>query len=301
VIRIPVSQTRLLELISAENRKWLDRARASQARVNAAGSVGQKDGIWSDIKGVYMALQGYKCMYCEKPLPKSDPVSVGATGKVEYDVEHFRPKNRVLPWPTDDVKEQRRITYDDHLNSGFTDGYVWLAFDPLNYGVSCKTCNSELKGDRFPIRGTAGTVGKSPAELDALEQPCLILPIGDQSDDPERFLSWAGPFPRPRAGLSSMDELRARVLVDFFELDTRLDLIGYRCQGISLLYPKLKADTPKSRLFVASLTAINAPFAGCFRAFARLHGEDRREAESWAEHCDDYIATRDLAALPIPS
>lgn len=297
MIRIPITKEKLSSLIEAESPGWSARAKKRQTQANKNLRVGEGEGIWSDVKGVYMTLQGFKCMYCEKPMPESDHQG-GASGKVEYDVEHFRPKNRVTAWPSLEVKKRRRIDYDGRLRAGFAKGYVWLAFDPLNYGVSCKTCNSELKGDRFPILGDSGAKGDTIEELNEGEIPCLILPVGDNGPDPESFFEWTGPLVRPKTGLSQNDKMRAKVLIDFFELDSRRDLITARCNGILLLYPQLKEKTERAKKFIAALSAVDAPFAGCFRAFVQLYRANPKEAAEWVDRCTEYLVTRGRAGLP---
>src|SRR5687768_6130521 len=154
MIRLSIKLKDLRKQITTLDASWLTRAKTKTEAAILKGKVEDGDGIWSDIKNVYMEHQGFKCMYCEKPMPRETPGGVAA-GKAEYDVEHFRPKNRVTHWPTAAVKQKRLIDYETHLKDGVPDGYLRLAFDPWNYGVSCKTCNSELKGDRFPILGKA--------------------------------------------------------------------------------------------------------------------------------------------------
>lgn len=297
MIRIALSADKLEELIKIESPKWLAKAKKKAKAANAAGKVGGSDGIWSEIKGVYMRVQGFKCMYCEKPMPKPDENPDGVSGKVEYDVEHFRPKNRASAWPTEPVKTRRGIKYENKLKSGYESGYVWLAFNPLNYGVSCKTCNSELKGDRFPILGTAGKKGQTGADLDRVEKPCLLLPIGDAGTDPESLLDWNGPLVFPKKGLSSEDKLRALVLIDFFELDTRRDLVDNRCHGIMLLFGELEKGSQESAQFVKNLTEADMPFAGCFRAFVALYRRDRDAAHNLYESCRKYVLTRGRVGL----
>lgn len=301
MIRIPLSADKLKKLIDIESPTWLAKAKKKTKEAIAAGRVAGNDGIWSEIKDVYMELQGFKCMYCEKPMPKPDPRRDGATGKVEYDVEHFRPKNRVTAWPTDKVKLRRKIDYEKKLKTGYKSGYVWLAFDHLNYGVSCKTCNSELKGDKFPILGTVGNKGQSVAALDRAEKPCLLLPIGNTGTDPESLLSWRGPLVSPKKGLSPQDALRALVLIDFFELDTRRDLLDNRCQGIMLLFHELEKGSQKSDQFVKTFTNAQMEFAGCYRAFVALFRNDRKSARDWYEKCRQYVLTRGRVGLSADS
>lgn len=299
MIRFRIRRQDLAQRIDQHDPKWSGKAKSRTKVAVEKGGVGDGEGIWSDVKDVYMTLQGWKCMYCEKPMPRPDPAVV-ATGKVEYDVEHFRPKNRVTVWPPEKVKVRRKIDYGDELEAGVPTGYVWLAFDHLNYGVSCKTCNSELKGDRFPILGKRGKKGQRNAELDPVEKPCLVLPVGANGTDPEALLGWNGPLVFPRKGLSAEDTLRAKVLIDFFELDTRRDLLEGRCSGIMMLFPRLKLKTAKAKQFVEALIDDQANYAGCLRAFVNLYKKNKTEASDWADACEQYLATRGKAGLTAP-
>ena len=277
------------DLLAKIPQKWLGRAKSQTRKVIRARRVAEGDGIWSEIKSLYMELQGFKCMYCEKPMPREGAGGTAA-GKVEYDVEHFRPKNRVTSWPTKEVKEKRGIDYAERLAMGETRGYVRLAFDPLNYGVSCKTCNSELKGDRFPITGTTNSRMRDRAKLDEVERPCLLLPVGESGEDPEVWLEWLGPTVRARTDLDPDTMLRARALVDFLELDTRADLLFSRCTLVVLLWDELEQthaagdDGVRAREFVARMTDDASYFAACARAFRKLYDADRPAADRWRRH-----------------
>lgn len=299
MIRFGIKAADLNALVDAKDPKWRTKAKTKQAAINKSKKVGKDEGIWSEIKDVYMELQGFKCMYCEKPMPSSKTKAPKGTaqGKVEYDVEHFRPKNSVKAWLTADVKKLRKIDYDDQLQAPTgTGGYYKLALDTLNYGVSCKTCNSELKGDRFPTFAKHARTLVDRAKLDAKEKPCLILPIGDVADDPELVLEWLGPTVRSRGG-----KVRGRAIIDFFQLDTRPDLILLRATVVQILFPKLEAaaktgaSAKKAKAFLAVMTADTSHFAACARAYQKLHAADRDEAERWYDLCDDYVISKDAS------
>jgi hypothetical protein len=295
---LPIKPKDLRDRINALDGNWFTRAKAKADAVAIKGNVEQGDGIWSDIKSVYMEHQGYKCMYCEKPMPREAPGGV-ARGKGEYDVEHYRPKNRVMHWPTAAVKQKRLIDYETQLHDGVPDGYLRLAYDPWNYGVSCATCNIELKGDRFPIVGKANAKAKTRAALDKAEIPCLILPVGNEGEDPESWLEWTGPLVAPKATLDTTTKLRARTLIDFFELDTRGDLLELRCFLISQLFSRLELMEqpapigPDAKKYVEDLTGPKRLFAGCLRGFVKLFANDPVAARKWTDIADAYIQSRD--------
>ncbi|MFY9823375.1 MAG: hypothetical protein WAM82_18480 [Thermoanaerobaculia bacterium] len=270
-----------------------------------AGMIGDRDGIWSEIKEVFILLQEFKCIYCEFPLPKVDS---GSADKValDHDVEHYRPKNRVTPWPTPEVLERRPTIadYQASVSWGVSEGYLRLAFDPFNYVVSCKVCNSSYKGDRFPIAGKPNSRSRKRTALDASEKPLLLFPFGEHGDDPDLFLAFEGAFVRPRPA-AGHDSLRARVVIDFFELDTREGLLAGRCLLIQILWHKLEeraAPDPQTKAEAETfLEAVqrqqHLPHLACGRAFIDLYGQDRERARLWYSAANRFLAGKDPAIL----
>jgi 5-methylcytosine-specific restriction endonuclease McrA len=225
MIRIPVTPEELTRLIEEEAPGWSKRAaeRTKQAR-RLERFTGP--GIWSEVKGVYMRLQHHKCAYCERPMAESPEA------KLEYDVEHFRPKSRVTPWPDEDTAKRLRIRYK--VRSGAARGYPLLAHDPRNYAVTCKVCNSPLKADHFPIDGRPVHSGSDITKLDAREKPLLLFPLGAEGPAPEELLTFKGivPVPAKRGGYARK---RARVSIDFFRLHLRGELNTGRAHCLVLL------------------------------------------------------------------
>lgn len=309
MIRYAVTAKALRAEIETHKAGWLDRSREKTAEARKKGRVDEGDGIWSEIKGVYARLQFYKCVYCEKPMPQEafdGEVGFGK-GAVEYDVEHYRPKNRVKHWPTAAVKAQRQIDYDDQIASGESEGYFRLAFDPDNYALSCKTCNSGHKSDSFPIAGTTKKSLARRAALDAQERPLLMLGLGEGVDDPEDVIGWVGPLPFARKN-SGYEHLRARVSIDFFALDTRGDLMLLRAQLVTLLWGKLEeraaaTGAEKQRLdgVVQGFTAPRMHFCACARAYVALHASNRPQAAALQRLCWEYILSRDRAVFSLPA
>jgi len=160
VIRYPIldeaadfetEDAELRRLIEAQHRGWLE-AETKQ---------------WRDIKRVYMKLQHGKCAYCERRLGTSEK------RKIEHDVEHFRPKNRVLAWPTEADKEKRGLDYELETGDGFEAGYPSLRFSPWNSLVACKTCNTMDKHDYSPIAGNRCEANRTQRILVILHQSGL--------------------------------------------------------------------------------------------------------------------------------
>jgi hypothetical protein len=186
MIKIRISKRALLARITAAHPRWLAGAKVRARRAVAARHVDEADGTWSAIKSVFIDLQHHKCAYCERPLARP---SDGATDamSVDYDVDHFRPKNRVTAWPTENVLRHRGgLDYASRVGCGAKGGYVRLAFDPTNFLAVCKVCNTGYKRDRFPIAGRPDTRLLGRAALDAKERPLLLFPIGAGADDPEK-------------------------------------------------------------------------------------------------------------------
>jgi hypothetical protein len=299
MILVKVTSAGLLEAIRSRKKRWLATAKTKTAAAVAAGKVGERDGIWSQVKEIYILLQHFKCIYCESPMAKVEEASARGVA-VEYDIEHFRPKNAVTPWPTPETLARRLgIDYADQLRSGVPQGYVRLAFDPLNYVVSCKTCNTFYKLDHFPIAGTADVSSTARAALDARELPLLLFPFGDDGDAPEAFFEFFGPLvhPRPAAGF---DRLRARVVIDFFELDTRAGLLEARSALIGLLWPQLEEradpsapDRQTASDYIDALRQDDFPHAACARAYVSLYESDRARARQWYELARKFSLKKD--------
>jgi hypothetical protein len=284
MIHYAITQQALEALIDQESPTWRKRARRrTQGHRNAGRFTGT--GIWREIKRVYMELQHYKCAYCERALEKN------WSANIEYDVEHFRPKSRVTPWPTPEIRKRRGIRYQ--VRNGATGGYPLLAHSHLNYLVACSVCNSPHKQDFFPIAGTADSTLEDVPALNRKEKPLLLFPIGDWGDEPEQFLTFVGCVPIPAKG-SGHARRRAQVCIDLFELDTRGRLLSERAQVLMLLWPHLemrrtgsKAEKASAQHWLNTVTAAHLPHAACARAFVRLHQNNLPKArEHYKAACE---------------
>jgi hypothetical protein len=89
MIRYPVTEQQLIDAINQLAPNWLADVAARTARFRQAGRYNEESGVWSRIKDVYLALQHDKCAYCERRLAGSPE------GRIEHDVEHYRPKSEV--------------------------------------------------------------------------------------------------------------------------------------------------------------------------------------------------------------
>ena len=149
---------------------------------------------WSRIKHVFTSIQHFKCGYCERLMPRpqrragADAIGQTWGGRREYDLEHFRPKRQVTRWPTTASGIQYEFETGEHMDGG----YPWLAYDCLNYLVSCKTCNLDNKKTCFPVSGQRGTDGDDVRQLNQSERPFLVNPVGTDDVPPEELVSFHG-------------------------------------------------------------------------------------------------------------
>jgi hypothetical protein len=145
------------------NKKWKRKAmkalvvaRSKTTQAERSDYINNQSAIWSELKPNLEKLSNKKCWYCESYEKRSFRV-----------VDHFRPKNNV------------RDAIPAH------NGYWWLAFDPVNYRLSCTFCNSRIrdretgkvggKWDYFPIRDESKRV-KPEGQNFKRENPVLLDP-----------------------------------------------------------------------------------------------------------------------------
>lgn len=278
MIRHLVTPERLEELVRAHDPTWPDRARERTQAFRVAGGYREKSAIWGEVKPVYMALQHAKCAYCERRLAGLP------YGTIEHDVEHYRPKSEVKRWPSPRIAQERQIAYDFGTGEEMKEGYYLLAYHPWNYATACKTCNSALKSSFFPVAGPRATGGEDPRRMKS-EKPFLVYPLGDLDEDPETVITFVGILPVPRAR-SGHRFRRAQVTIDFFELDTREELLRERAEQLRSFHMALRlletgtaADRVEATAAIENHKARHSPHAGCVRAFHALYERDRAEAE----------------------
>ncbi len=274
-----VTKAELETLINAEVPDWLTRAAAKTAEFRVKGFYEEASSIWSEVKVVYMRLQGNsKCAYCERKLESID------LGKIEQDVEHFRPKSNVRAWPAPKPLTDAGIVFTAAPPPG--KGYYLLPYHPFNYSAACKPCNTSLKKDCFPIAGKYDLPNDDPVKLKK-EKPLLIPPVGDFDTAPEDLIKFHGVSPQAVAK-RGYRRARALVTIEFFKLDDeakRKNLLRERAMIITVLYPQLKTLTTGTvtekkiaATLVKACTAPQAPHTNCARSFQRLFQTDPAEA-----------------------
>jgi hypothetical protein len=291
MIRYNITEAKLKAAVTTLSANWLTQAETKTKAFITAKKYSETSGSWSEIKDAYMSLQANKCAYCERKL--SGP----RFGKVEHDVEHYRPKGSIRLWPSPSEVTKRGISYDFPTGGGADKGYYWLAYHLFNYATACKTCNSSLKKDSFPIAGTRGGVKKAPKELRTIEKPFLIYPLGTVDEDPSSLITFVGITPVPKAA-SGQKRRRALVTIDFFELDTREELLYERAELITALWANLRlkaigsaADKAQAKARLAAAVKAGAPHSSCAKAFIELAGSDPALAEAQFDAAIDYVAS----------
>jgi hypothetical protein len=282
-----------LEELKAEIEKvvpgWLLKAEERTKKFRKQKTYDEASSIWSQVKPVYMRLQGdCKCAFCER---KMESITYG---KSEEDVEHFRPKGNVRAWELPEGLKGMDIQLGSPPKKG---GYYLLPYHPFNYSAACKPCNSELKKDLFPVAGTHQLNGEDPKTLMA-EKPYLIYPIGDLDEPAENLIKFEGPFPQPTAS-TGHNRKRALVTIEFFKLDAvieRKNLITERVRTVVGMYYDLQiiageipGDQNRSQGNIKGFTSLNTAHSNCANSFKRLFEQDRVKAKSIYEAASDYL------------
>ena len=289
MIRYSISREDLERRIEEQKKGWLKRARKRTDGFREKRAYAEKASIWSEVKVVYMRLQGgSKCAFCERKLEAE------IHGKGEQHVEHFRPKGGVYDWPDG-------ADLDVSLTAASGGGYYLLPYHPFNYAASCGPCNSGLKGNYFPIAGSYQLDGAEPVDLGG-ERAYLIYPIGDLDADPEHLIEFYGVMPRPIPE-DGFTRDRARVSIRFFRLDDAVErgnLVLERARMIAALFPQLEevhgyaaSENPAlANQVVIAYTRDSSPHTNCCRSFLRLYARDRMEARTVYEKAREFIATK---------
>ncbi len=266
MIAIRIEKIALRYLVEQVKSGWLERAEERTNNLTQLGRYEESSSIWGEIKEVFFDLQGEKCAYCEtslKPLQH---------GSVESDIEHYRPKGKVTIYPKADDGFSYSFSTGNAAN-----GYYWLAYDLENYALCCKTCNTGLKAEHFPIAGTRGKAVQSTEELDKLELPLLLFPY---RDDPTEFIDFFGASPQIRH-LNGHLYNRAQVTLDFFRLahvHSREDLYLERFAVIRQLYlafeNTVKEHSPErlqsDQELIFAFTSPQSEHTACARAYLQL-------------------------------
>lgn len=176
MIRYPVSPAALRRRIDALDPDWRARAETHTDRLELLGRFEEapNNTSWSRIKRAFVEIQHNKCAWCERKLEDAEH------GLIEHDVDHFRPKNAVRAWPP----PRHPTTYPFPTGAPLPGGYYLLSYQYENYLTSCKTCNTILKNDGFPIAGARRHPPSRRVADHEAEQPLLPFPLGTRGPAP---------------------------------------------------------------------------------------------------------------------
>jgi len=291
MIRYAATEAEIEAGVNALDENWLTNAQTRTDAFVAGGRYDETGPIWSKVKPVFMALQYNKCIFCERQYE-----NVEDYGKIEFDLEHFRPKSSVKSWPGTD---QAGLNYGFPTGGADARGYYWLAYKLGNYAASCKSCNSDLKSNYFPVEGARLPALASPQDLLG-ELPLLCYPLGDWDEDPEALVTFVATTAVPAVQEESHSRRRGQVIIDLFQLNDREVLHRERARMIILLGGSLRnieagVDDPEDHELVNELaTRPVYPHAGCLRAFQRLWDApgQRPLAHQVLRACKAYVASQ---------
>lgn len=293
MIRYPLDLAQLENDIAAIDPRWRSKTRRRTNKFVRSGRYEEKSSLWSVVKPAYMETQHHKCVFCERQFEN------GQYGKIEFDLEHFRPKGSVNAWPDDN--RHPNLSYPFPTGENSVTGYYWLAYEPTNYAASCKVCNSALKSNYFPIAGDRATALAVAPEL-GNEQPYLCYPLGSDDADPEDLITFVATTATPKATDAHMRR-RGQIIIDFFDLNGRELLHRQRAQMISLVGGALAqthAGTAGNadRRILSRITRPDMPHAACIRAHKALWQNDPVQASRIYEHCREFAFEQTRSAPP---
>lgn len=271
----------LKELVEQIKPGWLKRADERTDGFKKAADYNESGSIWSEIKDVFLDLQHGKCAYCERKLGGK------SYNRKEYDVEHYRPKSNIGQWPTKKVLEklagQGKESYKFATGDPSAKGYYLLPYNILNYTVACTGCNSTLKSSFFPIAAKKRVLDSDDAKRLHAEKPFLLYPLGEWDDDPQEYITFSGILPVPKTKRGAKYK-RARITIDFFDLDIRPELIEERAgiiMAVWLAFETLESAGASADMKATAQSIIDAalspkkPHTNCARSFYQLCKENR--------------------------
>ena len=184
---------------------------------------------------------------------------------------------------------------DFGLGTAADPGYFLLAHHPENYLISCKTCNTALKGNGFPVDGSRDNAMTSPRRT--TERHFLVYPLGMVDEDPQRLIRFEGVVPVP-AARSGHRRRRGQVIINFFQLAERDGLLEERSMTILGLHLALiSIDHPDelsrrlARETVDRMTGDASAHANCARSFVSLWSRSRTDAETFSRAAFDHLVS----------
>jgi hypothetical protein len=277
MVRYPIARDELIRRIQDFNPGWLAKAQARTAQYAEAQDYTGGTEFWGRIKQVYIELQHEKCAYCETRLQGAEYAS-----KV-HEVEHFRPKSSVKTWPDRNRAAWKAFPADIAAGGASAKGYYQLAYHPFNYAIACTRCNSSLKANHFPVRGTRDVALADPSWGHG-EDPLLVYPVSDIDSDPADLIAFDGVLAVPNH-TTGQDFERALATIFFFDLNHQ-DLTSRRAEMMAMLWSTLEserlAQSAAERSYARETLALTfgegGQFSACMKAFRALYAQDRAQA-----------------------
>lgn len=162
---------------------------------------------WNKFQDAMIRLFGYKCWYSEAPI-----------GAGDFEIDHFRPKNRSKQFDKSIIKEN---------------GYWWLAYKWTNFRLSGGLVNKlrsdrlnpkyevKGKGDYFPLDLETGKIAEDKKST-RCELPILL----DPTDDYDVSLVTFDENGEVRASGEGKEKERADWSIFFYHLD--LEQLDYQ-------------------------------------------------------------------------
>jgi hypothetical protein len=293
MIRYDYTLEQINAAVDAVSPTWRTRADKRTETPVAQGHFAEQSSIWSEVKPVFIEIQKQKCVFCERQFETAE------YGRIEYDLEHFRPKSSVEPWPPKGWK----VTYQSAMGDPSPTGYFWLAYDLQNYAASCKVCNTPLKSNYFRVAGSRGAAETAVDKLQR-EKPYLCYPIGTFDDDPEDLVTFIATTAVP-AAKTGHKRRRGEVIIDFFQLNQRDQLHHERARMIAILAAALKSidaglDVAENAVVVEQCAEPHVPHAGCLRAYRRLWDGDRPLDQRVHSLCRSFALSSVGGPPPVP-
>lgn len=290
MIQHKITPAQLKSRILARDPEWFAKVKKITASLPARPSSKHFPSLWTDIKQVWMDLQGSKCMYCETLIE----------GTIANDVEHFRPKAKVAYWKLPKKYETVGVKVAPMAGPKESLGYCNLAYHPWNYAASCKVCNSILKKNYFPVCGTRRLPAKNPWRMTS-ERALFIYPIGDIDADPGKLIRFVGMHPEPAASAGTAEYCRALVMIEAFRLndaDERKQLFQARAlllkplfDVLEVAYAGAEGDLGEARDWIKIFSGRRSPHSSCMRHFVRLYKRDTARAKRLLANAKYFLET----------
>lgn len=292
MIRYHWDPAAVLAQIQAIDPRWTAKARRRSAAIIKAAKYAEKSAIWSSVKPVFMLLQHNKCAFCERQFENPD------YGKIEFDLEHFRPKSSVEVWP--DPIRHAHLHYEFSTGEHSESGYYWLAYELENYAASCKVCNTIFKSNFFPVATDRARAPDAPLDEEAAY---LCYPLGQRDADPQDLIGFVATTAIPVANTAAARR-RGQIIIDFFGLNSRQQLHRERARMIALFGASLAARheghaTATDHQLLAQLSSPKLPHAGCLRAFEQVWPRDPQLAARIHDACRRYAVSDDTVLPPV--